>query len=730
MSEALYHNYAAIRAIDKARELLAQHGGARLETEHLFFGVVDVLGPKTLEILGLEEADLEGLLAALIEESAGRAAIETRRGTDRPKESGRFQFIVSRARSLAIVREDDDVIRADFLLKAIVDFSDGPSATLSKRYLTRKLEPGDNRPELNRDVFEHLRQSVVGQKAAVTRFFDAFKTCWERPVTKDRPIGVFWVVGPPGAGKETLAATLQREVFRDDEGLVRFNMASITTGEGVERLFGSPPYTRAGIKSGVLADAVRENPDCVVLLQNIDQAHPAARDVLFKMFKEGHLIDGSGRVVDFSRTVVIMTSETSHGAGNRLNLNRRPGSDLFLGLTDIRIGVSPNYQQEQEFASSFGIHDHVDEIVGFQPLERNRRLRGLKQAFDESFPGLEERNISFVLTHVAREWFFERVPHGDGEVRGFKRLIEEHVSPEIYAEFGEPKVSDETAIFVEVEGETIVPKSEPLTLLAETLEDAIIGLPFQWLMDDRDIYVDITPDGAEWLGERIHEFSRQRQFDGLPSGDEEPTILRVFGPSKLYAARAVLNRFVLSPLMGWFLKRLVPDHHSVRFHPEGGELTMVVSEGPIVMKLTDSGLQEWWLRRDIPETKGIPLRSLIDEGRLDPRLVMDPNDHVPADLWAYLEKWERFLPEPVTQWALARSSELGLVWPWRIGWYWETFPLGPEEGASEDESDADDADADSNSEEDLTQSPRPAANDTPDNYYLIEPDEDDAEDAS
>lgn len=708
--------HEALRAIRVGEKLLERQGGAEFDVEHLFYGVMKVLGRRAVDHVDVEAVDLDGLFTDLARLSDhGGAPYEYKPGSGRLKDTPRCETIFSRARSLALTHDKEDVVRINHLLKAIVNCADGDAATLVARYLKRPPQPGDSRPDLDRDVFERLRQSTPGQKAAVTRFFEAFEECWTRPVSEDQPIGVFWFIGPPGSGKTALATALQSEVFRDVRGLVRFDLSQIRVREDIERIcgFNSSPSARPG---AALTDAMREHPDCVVLLQNVERAHPGAHELLLRMFNEGRLTDGGGEYVDFSRAVIIMTSDAYSG----LAFGDQGATNGSLPLTDSQIGVPPNFERVSRFQFITEFRQRIDAEVPFQPVARDQRLVQLKQAVTESFPDLKSRGISFVMAHGAREWLFKRVSRGGGSVRQLKRLIEAQFTSQIYEGPGRLKVPDDSAIFVEVEGHGIALHIESSDLLAGALEDAIYGMPFGLLLDDREIVLDITPEGAAWLAERIHEMHQQAEFAEIPVDDEFLPLRRVFGDSKLHAAQVVLNRFVSSPMMGWFLKGLIPDQASVRFHPIDGELTMAVSDGPIIMKLTDSGLMEWWLRRDLPMTKGIPVRRLVAENRIPRNLVADMDDHVPEDLWEYVEKWLPFLPEDTVRWCLARSSELGLVWPWRIGWYWQTFPA---------DSDHDDDDEDDESEEFL-QRPRPPRkdDDTFNNYYLIDPPDEDDED--
>lgn len=717
MSMTIFHKTR--RAMDEAEALLKRQGGSRLDAEHLFYGVIKVLEDETLEILGLETADLPGLLADLTRAtSTSGKHFEDQIPAGGSKDTPRCETIFNCARGRSLFENQEDVVSTKYLLEAFVKCRhgciDGDAATLARRYLKPTPQPGGTREPLFRDVLERLRHSVPEQKAPVTQLFLAFEQCWERQIVSDRPIGVFWFVGPSGVGKSKLAADFQYAVFRDAEGIVRIDMSPPGSNTGTQRPIGSHQRRPNHFPSQALADAVRQNPDCVVLLQNVDQAHPDALDSLLDICTEGRLNDGQGGSVDFSRTIVIMTSDTDPVDGSGLEFAGNIGSNGASRSLEGQSETPPDDQRSSFPALTPGIRACIDEVIVFRPLVRDLRSTLLRQAIHESFPGLEEREISFVITRGARDWLFERVEPGKDVLRHFKRLIEEHITPHIYAGPDALKIPDERAVFVEIEGDEIAIKTESRTLLGDALEEATYGMPFGWLLDDREIMVDITPEGAEWLAERIHNLNPQREFQEIPIEAEYLPLPRVFGESKLHAVEVVLNRYVASPLMGWFLKDLIPDHRSVRFHPKGDELTMTVSDGPITMKTTDTGQQEWWLRRDIPQTKGIPVQKLIEERRVDPRLVTDRRDHIPEDLWEYLEKWARFLPEPVLKWSLARSSELGLVWPWRIGWYWEHFPDDPEDPN-------DPNGGESEPEEEPPQSPRPPRYNIVDNYYLIEP---------
>ena len=214
---------------------------------------------------------------------------------------------------------------------------------------------------------DQLAARVIGQQEAVERISRTI--CRSRAGLKEenRPIGVFLFVGPTGVGKTLLAKEVSKWLFDEQRGLIRIDMSEYAEKHNVARLIGSPPgYVGYG-EGGQLTEAVRRQPYAVVLLDEIEKAHPEVFNTMLQLFDEGHLTDGSGRKVDFRNTIIIMTSNV----GSRAAV-QRPASVGF-GTASKRTAAIEAPQEEyrkaleQTFAPEF--LNRIDDIVEFRSLE-------------------------------------------------------------------------------------------------------------------------------------------------------------------------------------------------------------------------------------------------------------------------------------------------------------------------------------------------------------------------
>ncbi len=219
---------------------------------------------------------------------------------------------------------------------------------------------------LNR-LEDHLSGVVVGQSEAVSKV--ARSIIRSRSGLRDpgRPIGVFMFVGPTGVGKTLLAKELSRWMFDRPDALIRIDMSEYAEKHNVSRLIGSPPgYVGYG-EGGQLTEAVRRQPYSVVLLDEVEKAHPDVFGVMLQMFDDGHLTDGLGRRIDFRNTIIIMTSN----AGSRALASRPPAVGYATSAMASREAVSRDREyreaMEQTFAPEF--IGRIDEIVVFNTLE-------------------------------------------------------------------------------------------------------------------------------------------------------------------------------------------------------------------------------------------------------------------------------------------------------------------------------------------------------------------------
>jgi ATP-dependent Clp protease ATP-binding subunit ClpB len=223
---------------------------------------------------------------------------------------------------------------------------------------------------------ERLHRRVVGQDEAVEAVSDALRRSRAGLSDPDRPIGSFLFLGPTGVGKTELARALAEFMFDTQDAMVRLDMSEYMEKHAVSRLVGAPPGYIGYEEGGQLTEAVRRRPYCVVLLDEIEKAHPDVFNTLLALMDDGRLTDGQGRTVDFKNAVLIMTS------------NLRVG------------GLSPREGVEAHFRPEF--INRLDDIVEFDALDRSQIGEIVALQTARVIDRLRERGIEISLTDAAR----------------------------------------------------------------------------------------------------------------------------------------------------------------------------------------------------------------------------------------------------------------------------------------------------------------------------------------
>jgi ATP-dependent Clp protease ATP-binding subunit ClpC len=271
----------------------------------------------------------------------------------------------------------------------------------------------------------HLSELVIGQSAAISSV--AGSIVRSRAGLKDpaKPTGVFMFVGPTGVGKTLLAKELSKWMFDRPDALVRIDMSEYCEKHNVSRLIGSPPgYVGYG-EGGQLTEAVRRQPYSVVLLDEIEKAHPDVFNVMLQMFDDGHLTDGLGRKVDFRNTILIMTSNV----GSRALASRVPAVGYATSATASReaLGREAEYRSalEQTFAPEF--INRIDDIVVFNTLEAEDVARVVDLELAALRARAERLGYTIEVSEAARAEIAALGYEPEYGVRSLKRAIMERI---------------------------------------------------------------------------------------------------------------------------------------------------------------------------------------------------------------------------------------------------------------------------------------------------------------
>jgi len=258
---------------------------------------------------------------------------------------------------------------------------------------------------------ELLHQRVVGQDAAVTVVANAIRRSRAGLSDPNRPIGSFMFLGPTGVGKTELARALASFLFDDEKAIVRIDMGEYSEKHSVSRLVGAPPGYVGYNEGGQLTEAVRRRPYSVVLLDEIEKANPEVFNTLLQVLDDGRLTDGQGRTVDFTNTILIMTSN---------------------------LPVEPIDYFKPEFVN------RIDEIVRFTPLTRNDLGAIVEIQLQYLIDRLAERRITLAVTPAARLVLADRGYDAEFGARPLKRLIQREIADPAALLLLEGKVSEVT----------------------------------------------------------------------------------------------------------------------------------------------------------------------------------------------------------------------------------------------------------------------------------------------
>ena len=300
---------------------------------------------------------------------------------------------------------------------------------------------------------ERLRARVVGQDEAVVAVATAVRRARAGLKDPNRPVGSFLFLGPTGVGKTELARALAEFLFDDERAVIRLDMSEYMEKHSVARMIGAPPGYVGYEEGGQLTEAVRRRPYSVVLLDEIEKAHPDVFNVLLQILDDGRLTDGKGRTVDFRNTVVIMTSNIA--------------SDVIAGFTEAqrdRMLEQAHRELKAHFRPEF--LNRVDEILVFHRLEPEHIRAIVKIQLDRLNRLLADRRIRVeadeeALDLLAREGYDPEFGARPLK-RTIQRLVQDPLARMVLA--GEIGVGDTVQLGVRDRALTLVARHEPVAV--------------------------------------------------------------------------------------------------------------------------------------------------------------------------------------------------------------------------------------------------------------------------
>jgi ATP-dependent Clp protease ATP-binding subunit ClpC len=299
---------------------------------------------------------------------------------------------------------------------------------------------------------DDLHRAVVSQHEAICAIAKAVRK--SRAGLKDpkRPIGSFIFAGPTGVGKTLLAKSLAKFMFGDENALVQIDMSEYAEKHNVSRLIGAPPGYIGYEEGGQLTEKIRRRPYSVVLLDEIEKAHPEVWNMLLQIMEEGRLTDNVGRTIDFKNTILIMTTNTGaeqisgkqefglHG------LARRNEEATYEAMKQkLKVEMERNFRPE--------FLNRVDDIIVFRSLTRDNLKHIIDIELTKVSKRLKEKGLTLVMTDEAKEFLIDKGTSLDYGARPLRRAIEHHLEDPLSEALLRDTFAGKDTITVTVTGE-------------------------------------------------------------------------------------------------------------------------------------------------------------------------------------------------------------------------------------------------------------------------------------
>ncbi|MGO1243780.1 MAG: ATP-dependent chaperone ClpB [Sphingobacterium sp.] len=290
-----------------------------------------------------------------------------------------------------------------------------------------------------------LHKRVAGQDEAIEAISDAIRRSRAGLSDAKRPIGSFIFLGTTGVGKTELAKALAEYLFDDEQAMVRIDMSEYQERHAVSRLIGAPPGYVGYDEGGQLTEAVRRRPYTVVLLDEIEKAHPDVFNILLQVLDDGHLTDNKGRVVNFKNTIIIMTSNTgSHLIQENFSELNEDNREEIVAKTKDEVFSLLQKSIRPEFLN------RIDEVIMFTPLSRSEIGDIVRMQFSKVQAQLAEQDIIITASDEALDWLSQLGYDPIYGARPLKRVIQKRILNELSKEILSGKISGDSIIELDV----------------------------------------------------------------------------------------------------------------------------------------------------------------------------------------------------------------------------------------------------------------------------------------
>jgi ATP-dependent Clp protease ATP-binding subunit ClpB len=295
---------------------------------------------------------------------------------------------------------------------------------------------------------EKLAERVIGQDHALRAVADTIRRARAGIQDASRPLGSFLFLGPTGVGKTELARALAEFLFDDERAMVRLDMSEYMEKHTVSRLIGAPPGYVGYEEGGQLTEAIKRRPYSIILLDEMEKAHPDVFNILLQILDDGRLTDGKGRTVDFKNTIVIMTSNLGSQIIKELS------QDFEKMEKEVKAILDRNFRPE--------FLNRVDEILIFKALSKETILKIVELQIDELRTLLKEKKIDIEVSESARKLLAEKGYDPSYGARPLKRIIQKYIQNPLALSLLEEKYTEGDIVEIDVDekGEFVFKEKE------------------------------------------------------------------------------------------------------------------------------------------------------------------------------------------------------------------------------------------------------------------------------
>ncbi|API91301.1 ATP-dependent Clp protease ATP-binding subunit ClpE [Virgibacillus pantothenticus] len=404
-----YEKFHEVRYSDEAIEACVNLSKRYIQDRYLPDKAIDLMDEVGSRLnLANSSKDSESIRQRLEEITKEKEAAAEREDYERAAHL-RYQEIQLQ-KQLEKAKGEEQVIDVDISdIQLIVEEKTGIPVT--------KLQADEQ--EKMKNLAKNLAAKVIGQKEAVDKVAKAIRRSRAGLKSKERPIGSFLFVGPTGVGKTELTKVLAEELFGSRDSLIRLDMSEYMEKHAVSKIIGSPPGYVGHEEAGQLTEKVRRNPYSIILLDEIEKAHPDVQNMFLQIMEDGHLTDSQGRTVSFKDTVIIMTSNA--GTGDKaINVGfNKDGHESVSTLENLSDYFKP------EFLNRF------DAIIEFNELTKENLMEIVDLMLHELQDTIEEHEISITITDEAKQKLVELGYDPRFGARPLRRVIQDKIEDQL-----------------------------------------------------------------------------------------------------------------------------------------------------------------------------------------------------------------------------------------------------------------------------------------------------------